>query len=320
MKKKFVKLILVYSTVFLLSLSTVFAASINVFPSKDARVEEGNLTRNFGDSKILAVRSFLDDDKRTFIKFDLPTLPSNANIVSAILKLFVFDAPGKNRIYELHKISTDWVEGDGGTDDTPMGEITANNQPATNLTASSSTGSGTVSDVNISFDVTDDVRGFYSGEFTNNGWRIKDSVEDKEEAPGRESLFRSRENISQQPVLEINYVSCGIDLDTASISFGSVFPGSESLQETISVTNTGTDLVDVFVIGSEWTIDSSTLPASRTVFSSEDVSEIELDTNPQIILDDLQPEILADTFWQFKAEVNDPSGNYSQTITLTSSC
>ncbi len=305
----------------LLLVVNVFAATTTLFPTKDARVEEGDPPRNFGASTILVVRSSLDDDKRIFIQFDLSSLPSDVEIISAILKLFIFDAPGQNRTYELHKISEEWVEGNGGTNDDPIGEITLNNQPATSLTASSSTDSGTDSNVNISFNVTDDVIQFYPGELTNNGWRIKDSVED-EEGLGRESEFRSREfaTVSQRPVLEITFVSCGISLDTPSISFGSVSPGDESLEQTIIATNDGTDLGDVFISGTNW---DSTLPVSRTGFSTSSgdfASKIMLSTEPQLILNSLDPDTPTDTFWQFKAELDDPAEDYSQTITFTSEC
>ena len=304
----------------MITMDNVFAAeTITQLPLADARVEEGDPNKNFGDSTILRVKSLLDNDRRTFLQFDLSSLPSDVNIISAVLKLFVLDASGENRTYELHRISTDWIEGNGGTDNSPVDEITWNNQPATSLTASSTTNSGKDSNVNISFNVTDDVRGFYFGEFTNNGWRIKDSVEDKG-APGRESQFRSRENATHLPVLEITFVSCGISLDTSSISFGSVSPGDESLEQTITVSNTGTDPGDVFVSGTNW---DSTLSVSRTGFSAASgdfASKTTLLTEQQLILNGLIPDMPTNTFWRFKADLDDPAGNYSQTITFTSEC
>jgi hypothetical protein len=45
-----------------------------------------------------------------------------------------------------------------------------------------------------------------------------------------------------------------------------------------------------------------------------------LSSTPGLALNDLAPNSPTNIFWQFKPEVNDPSGAYSQTITVTASC
>lgn len=300
-----------------LSIGIVFASTVEVIPSKDARVEESDGDRNFGDSVNLIIRSNSDDDKRTFLKFDLPALPERSSIVSAFLKLLVFDAPGEDRTYELNKILVDWIEGNGGTDNDPAGEITWNNQPNVNSTLTATFSSGTAAGVNLTVDVSDDVKNFYAGNFANNGWRIKDSVEDKAD-PGRETIIRSRE--AGSPILEINFVSCGISLSKSSISFGSVSPNEESDEDSLIVNNVGTDTASLSISGTDW---SSLIPVERTrfsTFSSNYDSKTSLLTSDQTITSTLEPNSPLEIFFRFKAGSSDPAGVYSQTINFISSC
>jgi len=311
-------MILVFVVSFYLSLATVFSSNIELSPIKDARVEEASPDSNFGNSVNLYVKSDVSadtvgDNKRTFLEFDLSSIPSDVTINSAILSLFAESAPGVSRTYNIQKVLSQWDES----------TINWNNQPDVNDTITSSNSTGTTDDVFHFFDVTEDVKSFYSSLLTNNGWRIADSSENSE--TGRETQYRSREfeNETEIPKLIINFASCGISLDTNQIIFGSVSPDSESSEQLLDITNTGTDYADIFVSGTDWIGNNVNLSVSRTAYADfigDFSSKTLLSSTLGLALDNLTPNNPTNIFWQFKPEVNDPAGTYSQTITITASC
>lgn len=168
----------------------------------DARVELASTNKNFGDSVNLYVRSGAGSDMRSFLGFNLSALPSNIEIKSAWLMLFMKDAPGVSRTYEVQRANASWVEGNGGSDNNPAGEITWNNQPAVAGNVVTNT-TGTTDNVWLSWNVTEDAKAMLNG--TNYGWRIKDAQENS--TTGREAIFHSREttNVSLAPKLVIAY-------------------------------------------------------------------------------------------------------------------
>lgn len=185
--------LLCFSFIFLHVCSSTLAENIKIFPTADARVEEEDPNKNFGASTVLTVKSKVSDNKRIYIKFDLPKLPENTMITSAKLKLFMYDAPGVSRTYEIFRVTQDWEEN----------LITWNSQPHVENVSSSFVESGKTANVWLEWDVYSDVKGFYQNKYQNFGWLIKDKIENS--TIGREGLFRSRENVTFSPILEINY-------------------------------------------------------------------------------------------------------------------
>jgi len=206
--------------------------STELGPTADARVEQSDPLKNFGTSVNLIVRSKFDgetvyDNMRSFIIFDLSSLPAGANISSATLKLYMQDAPGVySRTYEVYRVVETWNES----------TITWDNQPGVESTATSNTLTGTDIDVWLSWDVTTDVQDFHSGSLTNYGWMIRDMVEDS--GTGRWAEFRSREysdNETLRPKLEITYTTT-----TTSTTSTTSSTTTESTTTTTSTTTSST--------------------------------------------------------------------------------
>lgn len=186
--------------------ATLADSTVVTPPSKDAWVDETDPSINHGDDTELKVRSEEDsDNSRTLVAFTLPDLPDGAIIESAILSLFMKDAPSGDRTYGVYRITQDWVEGDGSSDNDPSGEVTWDNKPATEASPTSAVSIGTSDNVTKSWDVTTDVQGFYAETFSNYGWMIQD--ENENTSPAEKSEFRSKEHdeASEQPSLEIVY-------------------------------------------------------------------------------------------------------------------
>jgi PKD repeat protein len=193
--------ILTFSVVFFIFEKPVKAESLILQPSRDdARIEQIEPEKNFGTLVELKVRSKNNENKRTFIKFDLSSIPQNVTIHQALLQLYLIDAPGSSRVYEIYRVLENWEER----------SITWNNQPQNITTIPTDSisygGSGVPKNVWLSWNVTSDVIYFYNNQDQNFGWLIKDSQEN--ETTGREAVFRSNNytvDLSLRPKLIITY-------------------------------------------------------------------------------------------------------------------
>jgi hypothetical protein len=131
------------------------------------------------------------------IKFDISSIPSNSEIISAKLKCYYFkweDNDPRGRSLNIYRITTDWNEIDA----------IWNNQPSI---ASLPSNSAIVpfSSGWISWDVTSDLKLFINGQENNYGWKLCD------ETPwGRPNIpqiyFYPKDYSSKSPYLEIVYV------------------------------------------------------------------------------------------------------------------
>ena len=134
----------------------------------DSYVQQNSAGTNYGDDTSLYVRSRSSGNRnwRTYVRFDLSSLPTGATIVSATLRLNITTAPSASRTYQVYRVTGNWAEG----------TITWANQPnvAGSPTASATIGSPTGWK---EWDITSDVQAFYAGTATNYGWRIRDQTE-----------------------------------------------------------------------------------------------------------------------------------------------
>ena len=167
-------------------------------PIADARVEQGSGNSNFGNDTELKIRSKNSSgNRRSFIQFGFH-FPGDTDILSAELKAYMSVAPNASRSYQAYRALGSWKEKNPGG-------ITWNNQSSRAAIPSDTVLSGTEKNVWLSWNVTDDMAHMVSGGYTNNGWVVKDSVEDS--STPQEAKFRSREynNPSFRPVLEIDF-------------------------------------------------------------------------------------------------------------------
>jgi hypothetical protein len=163
----------------------------------DSYVQQQTPSSNFGTATTMHVRSASGSgNRRSFVQLVLGpcSIPGNALIVTANLKLFMHAAPAVSRTYAAHRVNGTWTESG----------ITWTNQPAVAASATASVATGTTSNVTLTWNVTSDVQAFVDGT-SNYGWRIADTVENS--ATARIGQFRTAEHgtASQRPILEITY-------------------------------------------------------------------------------------------------------------------
>jgi hypothetical protein len=184
------------------SASSVPISTCTLTPAADTYADEASSGNNFGTATTLHVRSavvlvVLQENKRSFARFDLSScsIPTSARVLTAKLRLFLSTAPSASRTYQVHRVTQAWGET----------TLTWGNQPTAAGTATASATTGTTSNVTLEWDVLADVSGFVAGTTTNQGWRVRDSVEGSGTA--RDGRFNAREHatVSQRPSLAITY-------------------------------------------------------------------------------------------------------------------
>jgi len=181
--KKCIVAVFFLSLLLILSLS-VSATTYNVRfnATADSYIDQFYSDTNYGSSSVLKVRSSLLKEKTIFVKFDLSSIPSNAEINSAKLYLYMFKAPQHSRKISINEVKGDWNESN----------ITYNNMPSVGSYIGFLT-SGGGSNVWLSWDVTPHL--------PKNGYAIWD-----DQSGGiLPAEFRSRENLTYVPYLMVSY-------------------------------------------------------------------------------------------------------------------
>jgi hypothetical protein len=187
-------------------------------PGGDNFVAQGAATTVQGSGGLgttLTVDSRSTLAKRTFLRFDVASLPSSATISDAKVRLWITGFPASSaacplpRTYELQP---------AGTPNVPWSEggITWNLQPGVTGGASTVSVPGFTAGVSSFLRVeslASHVQSFLAG--TNHGWRLKDQVETAS-GTGSTNCFTSfasteNTNVQQRPVLLIDYTTnvCG---------------------------------------------------------------------------------------------------------------
>jgi type II secretory pathway pseudopilin PulG len=146
------------------SASSCPAAPMTVNPSEDGMVDEDNSNDNYGGSTTAGTRSDNDDNRRTFFKFTLPSIPANCSLDTATLKLYVSQHSSSQRTLRAYQVNGSWSES----------HIDWDNQPGT--TGSAVTTTSPPAPGWISFGVTSIVQSQYAG--PNYGFMVRDSSED----------------------------------------------------------------------------------------------------------------------------------------------
>ncbi len=184
-------------------------------PVGDALVAGGIFSgNNYGALTRIGVSAGSGDSQvwRSFIKFDLNTIPPGSVIVSANLMLFMYQAPSSSRTLVCHLVNADgWDEG----------TITWNNQPPAMVSVSSIT-VGTTSNVWLSVNVKSSVEKFASkdvaGAMPNFGWRLKDSTESAATQISWYMYSKEHDDSTKRPYLEVKYYSPHLELSLADSS------------------------------------------------------------------------------------------------------
>ncbi len=157
-----------------------------VAASADAWVDEASTGTNNGADTSLYVRTESAANRRTFIIFNLPSIPSGCTLATATLRLNA-TAYDNGRTIRAFAAGAAWVEG----------TVTWSNQPGeTGTGASSASGSGW-----RTWDVTAIVGGMYSG--SNFGLRLRDNNEGH--GSGKSQTYVSSEGAANTPELALTW-------------------------------------------------------------------------------------------------------------------
>lgn len=145
--------------------------------------------------------------KRGLLRFSLDPLPADATVTGAHVSLLEAATRGYNRVLALHRATKNWTE-NGVTwnryDGTNPWETAGGDYDATPSATANVLWNGGPLDRDT-WDVTEDVVDFRSGAKTNNGWILRDTVEDSSQDYW---FFHSREAAgpADRPFLLVDYL------------------------------------------------------------------------------------------------------------------
>jgi hypothetical protein len=187
---------------------TTGSTLVTLSATADAWLFQWTPNTNYGTSLDIEIYPWSSPgvNRRGIIRFDLTGVPSTASILSARVFLLEAGTMGFDRTIAFHRVTRSWTEGgvswnryDGVNSWTSPGGDYAIVPTAT---ANVVWGGGPLDW--DSWDVTADVQAFVSGTLTNDGWLIKDTVEDDSQ---NFWFFHSREALlpSFRPYLQVDY-------------------------------------------------------------------------------------------------------------------
>jgi len=184
--------------------------------SIDSDVKQTAPTTNTGTATTMLVATQSGSrNVRVYVKFDLtkcaPAIPSTATVNTATVRLFITTVPNACRTQDIFESTASFTETGITWNNQPFG-TTSNNPPSAQATAQMVVGSGCAANTTnnsyvTGWDVTTDVAAWVAGTSTNNGWMIRDDVEDSSTARTGTYSARNAANAARAPQLVINYTS-----------------------------------------------------------------------------------------------------------------
>jgi 2',3'-cyclic-nucleotide 2'-phosphodiesterase / 3'-nucleotidase / 5'-nucleotidase len=193
--------------------ATAVVNSSNVFslaPVADASVSSANPTSNT-NSTTLFVESATSGfgDERSWLRFDLSSLPAGATITSASLQLFCWSTAGLSLPTEVHGVSDDtWTESG----------ITWNTQPALGAALDSQTLVAGTTNVTYSWNVTSFAQAELGGDKLVS-LAVKPVTEGSSATPAPSYRFDSKEFGSNAPVLQVTVQSAGPVVTVSQVQY-----------------------------------------------------------------------------------------------------
>lgn len=194
------------------TLTPVTAASLTGI---DSWVNQNAATTNNGTTSPLTATSRTSQNARLYLRFDLtkcsPTIPSTATVSSAVLRLVPSALASLCRTYDLYRVTASWVETTITWNNQPFG-TTVNNPSSVSRESSSNVGAATCANQTTNvyttgWTVTTDVAAYVAGTATNNGWMIRDDVEDSGNTARTTSFYSDEANSVAAPQLILDYTT-----------------------------------------------------------------------------------------------------------------
>jgi hypothetical protein len=192
---------------------TVTATTATTAAVIDAVVRQATPTTNLGTATTIETSSANAANRRVYIKFDLsgcsPTIPSDANVRAATLRLYMSALPAACRTLDIFRVTSSWTETGITWNTQPFG-TTLNNPATASRTDAFDVGSVTgcqnlAAGYVTGADVTTDVAAFVAGSATNNGWMIRDDAENSVTARTATFSAKNLGTLARAPQLIVTY-------------------------------------------------------------------------------------------------------------------
>ena len=178
---------------------TPTSISVSFVSVADAFVKKDQPNENKGTNAFMAVDGNATKIRRSFVKFDLPSIPAGSTVNSATFTLCFLQktsqTAARGRIHELHRTTSTWTETG----------VTWNNQPTVAASVTNTIAVPSTSQC-VYFSVTADVQAWVNGT-GNNGWRLNDQDETAKGRFGTDYVTREQADASQRPKLDVTYTS-----------------------------------------------------------------------------------------------------------------
>ena len=176
--------------------------TVTLTANADAWINQGSPADNKGLDSVLKVMSKSGNaNLRALVNFSMPSLPAGCAIQSATLTMFA-GSSASGRTLQALRITSAWTEAG----------VNWSNQPTTNGTATTASGSG-----NRNWDVTALVQAMYVPGGGFHGFMIRDAVEGQ----SAEQQFNSREKSTNRPRLVITMAPGVVDTTAPETTVGS---------------------------------------------------------------------------------------------------
>ncbi|MFC2135430.1 DUF2341 domain-containing protein, partial [Bacteroidota bacterium] len=255
------------------------APAINLFitsPLKDTQVKEDKPTEIHGTKFPVEVKADAGKMIRDLFEFNISAVPSGVEIDLAYLQLYVDTAAASSRNYDIHRITSSWAEGtsDGVVNSAIVNGTTWNERWFGQnwgtsggdyaATATDQIATGTTVDIWLGWDVTEDVKGFNNGSYSNYGHLVKDNLENDD---GIKVKFTTKEGLTAEwPRLNITYRDMtapnitGISDSPDPVVFGNIITINANVTDNLGQGNIsrvwveiqGTDYTMTYVGGSSY--------------------------------------------------------------------
>lgn len=204
--------------------------TIQLFPSADATVLQGQPSNNWGGLTTMRVGYDYSgcpdsvDGKiaRSMLRFDLSSIPTGASVVDAKLHLdFVtscyFLGHSQRRTVTIYRAASSWSES----------AVTWNNKPSYAEAYGSASVGVTSSTLGwYSFDVTNLVRAWMAGTYSNNGVVVRSPETSGSDFVRLEIAAREASGTSFDPYLEVTYIEPAMSMQEATTAEQALAPDS----------------------------------------------------------------------------------------------
>jgi hypothetical protein len=186
--------------------SATSSTTATIYSVADAYVSSSSPDENHGDLNSMYVGASSEQDF-TYVMFNLSSIPSDAEIISATLKFYLSSTEGEIYGSPADTIGTHYCSDNSWTE---LG-ITWNNKPDFNLEPTSTWAFSLIYTVKVykSWDITEDVKmALPSGILT-------EVLKFESKTGDRSAIFQSRESLSD-PKLEVEYVAYTLQIKAAT--------------------------------------------------------------------------------------------------------